>query len=262
MRARDIIATIYAGRAESEMRAKAAFAEIHDLLRFLRADDVLIDMAASAVDEEQMHTEICTEVASHYARRTIVPSWRPLPPLKFNGTSPELGAVLHVLGVCALSETIGDAMLARTIKDTTEALPRATLLRLMTNEIDHARVGWGLLASRVVDDDLRAQLGGWLPTLSDIALRSWRRRPGVPDRPELAAAGCQSWESIDAVGVDSFSGLILPGFAALGIDTRPAEAWLRGVQPSAPTQGLDSFAAALRLATATAPARNRRSARC
>jgi hypothetical protein len=235
---RRAVASVFLGRAASEARAALAFADMAEHLRELDAPGVLHKMAADAVDEEQAHARICRKVAEAYAGCELPP---PTPaPLgtMFDDVQGPLRAILCVLLQCAFSETVGNAFLERTRATTTAPIPRAALRLLFADEIDHARIGWGLLASPLVTDELRAQIGGYAVRLCEATVRTWRRRPTLPALAQLGAHGCLPYEEIDRTVLDAMRTLVLPGLATLGIDTRSAEAWLDAVPPPSSTPPL------------------------
>lgn len=222
-------AAIWHGRAESELRASGAFLHLAGVLEQAGAAAELVALAWRAVDDEQRHAAICARVAAAFAGRGEPAPLRRLPVSvpRHDGASPALRRVLHVIGMCALNETTGSAFLEVCRAGARGPLARAALHELLADEIDHARLGWALLAA--VDGATRDAVAAWLPRLLDANLRAWRRRPRRTITPALVAQGCPAWETVDAAVVAAIHDLLLPGFDHAGIDTRAAAAWLEGL---------------------------------
>ncbi|MBS2011680.1 MAG: hypothetical protein JST00_02105 [Deltaproteobacteria bacterium] len=233
---RAIASQVWLARAASERRVSDAFAIVRDALVALDAAPALVDLAARAVDDEIRHAELSRVVASRYAGvelphperlRLAVPSHA--------GASKPLRHVLHVVGQCCLNETIASAFLEAAIRDARAPIARAALRELLSDEIDHARIGWGLLAS--LDPGARREVGRWLPALAIANLRMWREAPRTyPDDPLLAAHGAPCLEVVEDALLVAFRELVVPGAEALGISTGELRAWLR---EGAPTDRVD-----------------------
>jgi hypothetical protein len=217
-------AATWHGRAESELRASGAFLHLAGVLEQAGAAAELVALAWRAVDDEQRHAAICAHVAAAFAGRAEPVRRLPVPVPRHAGATPGLRRVLHVMGMCALNETTGSAFLEVCRDGARGPTARAALHELLTDEIDHARLGWAFLAA--VDDATRTEVAAWLPHLLDANLRAWRRRPRRAITPALVEQGCPAWETVDAAVVAAIHDLLLPGFAHAGVDTGPAVAWL------------------------------------
>jgi hypothetical protein len=216
-------AAVWHGRAEAERRASGSFAHVAGALARLGAPDELCALAARAVDDEVRHAAICAEVARAFGERGPV---RRLPVTipRHAGASPALRDLLHVIGMCALNETCGSSFLALCREGTTGALAGAALRELLSDEIDHARLGWAVLAAQ--DRATRAAVAAWMPALVGGTLRMWRRRPHRAITPALVAHGCPAWDDVDRAVLDAMRDLVLPGLDAAGVDPAPARAAL------------------------------------
>ncbi len=222
---RATVAAIWHGRAEAELRASGSFAYIADTLAAAGAHGDLVALARRAVSDEVRHSELCARVAAAYAD-TPLPAPRKLEVTipRHAGANRALRRVLHVVGMSCFNETIGSAFLELCRERATGALVRAALRELLTDEIDHARIGWAFVAS--LEGPARIALGHWLPELCELNLRAWRDRPQRPISEALAAHGCPRWDDVDATVLAAIAELVLPGFARLGVDVAPAQRWL------------------------------------
>jgi hypothetical protein len=222
---RAIAEEIWHGRAEAELRASGSFAYLAGELAAAGASAELVALAQRAVHDERRHARICWQVACAFAGRELPPP-RVLTVTvpRHEGASPVLRRVLHVVGMCCLNETSGNAFLELCRAGARGALVRAALHELACDEIDHARLGWAFVASPAVDDATRAELAAWLPELLAENLASWRRRLVRPISDALVAQGCPRANDVDAAIAAAMTELIVPGFARLGItETAPRQ---------------------------------------
>lgn len=221
------LAGIWLGRAAMERRVADSFEVIRDALLRRGAKPSLVELAVRAIDDEYRHAELSRVVASRFAGSELPPPARlTLEVPKHAGTSPELRDTLYIVGQCVLNETTAGAFLEVCLEHAQGALARAALRELLSDEIDHGRIGWAELAAE--DTRMREQVGRWLLPMAYLNLRLWRRE--TPNDPEhhaaLALHGAPPASVIHAGLVDALASLIIPGLKELAIDTRALEAWL------------------------------------
>jgi hypothetical protein len=113
------------------------------------------------------------------------------------------------------------------VRHATGALAKAACGELLSDEIDHARLGWGFLET--VRRPLLRETAPWLLPIVRANVRIWRetRRPHE-DTTLLAGHGAPSHEALDAAIVGAVKDLIVPGLARLGLPTGPITDWLAG----------------------------------
>ena len=213
------------GRAMAERRASEAFVVIVDDLREMKADPALIELAERAIDDELRHAELCRVVACRYAGRELeAPKRTPLEVPAHAGAPATLKPILHVIGQCAINETTATAFLEACLTRAKGALVRGALRELLSDDIDHARIGWALLASS--PPSLKQAVTPWIVPLLQGNLRVWRR-PGPP-RPSaiMSEHGALSDVEIEAAVIEAMGALIAPGLRRIGVDASPAEAWI------------------------------------
>jgi hypothetical protein len=229
---RATIAGVWIARAASERRVSDAFAIVRDALTELGADPALTALAARAVDDEMRHAELSRVVASRYAGAELAhPERLTLAVPRHANASETLRRVLHVVGQCCLNETIASAFLETAIRHARAPIARAALRELLSDEIDHARIGWGLLAS--VDRETRRAVGRWLPAMAIANLRMWREAPRTyPDDPRLAEHGAPPLHVVEQALLVAFRDLVIPGFEEMGIATTDLRAWLEQGAPT------------------------------
>ncbi len=107
---------------------------------------------------------------------------------------------------------------AASLAAATGALAKAALRELLSDEIDHARLGWAHLSS--LDVDTRRAIAPWLPSLLRANLRMWRDAPrDYSEDARIIGHGAISRELLEHALSVALHTLILPGLAQLGFDT-------------------------------------------
>jgi hypothetical protein len=221
------LSEIWLVRAAMERRVADSFEVIHGALVRRGAAAELVELALRAIDDEHRHTELSRLVASRFAGRELeVPARLELETPAHRGASPELRDTLFVVGQCVLNETTASAFLEACLAHAQGALAKSALRELLSDEIEHGRMGWTYLAS--VDDRTRAEVSRWLLPMTYLNLRIWKRESPVDptDGDTLAAHGAPPAPVLHAALVDAIHTLIVPGFRQLGMATGGIEAWL------------------------------------
>jgi hypothetical protein len=142
------------------------------------------------------------------------------------GASPELRDTLHVVGQCLLNETTASAFLETCYGHAEGPLAKAALRELLSDEIDHGRIGWAHLAA--VDEATRAAVGRWILPMAFLNLRIWKKETPVDPShtPAMTGQGAPPSSIIHEALVDALRSLIVPGLEALKIPTAPLTNWL------------------------------------
>lgn len=227
------LADIWLARAATEARVAGSFEVIHRALMALRAEATLTDLAHRAIDDEHRHAEMCRVVASRFAGRPLEqPAPLPLVIPKHREASDELRHSLHVIGQCAMNETFASAFLEACVDRTSAPLARAATRELLSDEIDHARLGWAHIAT--LSTRKRREVEPWLLHMTKANLKMWRETP----RPHsgdatLIAHGAPLPAQIEDALRSALVDLIIPGFLALGFDTAPLQSWAQAGAPTA-----------------------------
>jgi rubrerythrin len=215
---REVVALVWHGRANGERATAETFRIVADGLAALGAEPELTAMARRAVDDELRHAELCWRLAEYYAARTLpAPRVVALDLPTYDGASDELRHTLHVTAQCCLNETTASAFLERCLRDATDKAARALLRELLSDEVEHARLGWAHLASPRLSTETRQAVASWLPRMAATNARMWGRRPAIAITAAHAAFGVPAWETVDEVVAAAFEELIVPGFRHVGI---------------------------------------------
>jgi len=227
------LSAVWHARAATERRVADSFVVIRDALHELGADASLVELADRAIDDEYRHAEICRVIASRYAGRDLDPP----PPLELKvprhpGASRRLELALWVVGQCCMNETIASAFLEAAVATASGPMAKGALRELLSDEIDHARLGWAFLGSLTPEE--RAEMGPWLFGMMRANLRMWRDSPRTyPMTEELAAQGAPSEEVVEDAIITAVRDLILPGLERFELPTEKIRAWLAEGAPTA-----------------------------
>jgi hypothetical protein len=224
---RRALAGIWQSRAAMERRVADAFSVIRRALSRRAAPAVLQDLAERAIDDELRHAELSRVVASRFAGVELAPPQRSklvLP--RHAGASPELRDTLFIVGHCLFNETTASAFLETSLGYAQGRLAQCALRELLSDEIDHGRIGWAHLAS--LPDRERALVGPWLFPMAFLNVRTWREHspPTAEHSDGLARHGAPPWQAVEETLLETLRVLIVPGLAELGLPTRDIEQWL------------------------------------
>jgi hypothetical protein len=215
-RDRSALVSAWWNRSASERRVADAFAVVRDDFAALGAAPEVLALAARAVDDEYRHADLCRLVGSRVAGRELdEPSRLTLVVPEYKGTSERLARTLRIVGHCVLNETTASAFLETAIADATGSLARAALRELLSDEVDHARLGWAHLQS--VGPDIRREISPWLVPMARANLAAWREPRPYEASPALTAHGAPSPEAVERVLVAAMRDLVVPGLEHLGI---------------------------------------------
>ncbi len=223
---RALLAAIWTGRAASELGAGAAFAMVERDLVALGAEPAVLELVAKAVADEPVHAELCRRLAAAYAGEQVAAP-EPIADIEMPryGDDPVLCRHLHVVAMCCINETLACAFVEACLADANGPLVKSIHRQHLGDEIHHARIGWAHLASRAVDDRVRAAIASWLPRLLDANVRHWEDRICTLPRDGVPGHALPPVATLVAAARDAIATLVLPGFDHVGVDTTAARAW-------------------------------------
>lgn len=225
---RERLAETWLLRAAMERRVGDSFAVVRDALVRRRAAKELVDLAERAIDDESRHEELSRVVASRFAGRDLrLPKRLPLEVPAHAGASPELRDTLHIVGQCVFNETTASAYLECSLDHAREGtLARSALRELLSDEIDHGRIGWAHLAS--CDERTRAAVAPWLHAMAFTNLKEWRNETpyDATHTEAMTTQGVPPAKVVHDALVDALRTLIIPGFEQLRMDVTALKQWV------------------------------------
>jgi hypothetical protein len=225
---RRLVADTSERRAALELEGAAAFTIVTQALVDLRADTRIVDMAAAAIAQELEHSRIYLALARAYRGGADVATPRigPIDAPRFACAPAELRPLLQVVAMCSVNETMACGFLELCFHGATEPAARQAIHDVLSDEIHHARIGWALLGSPLVGAAERAVVGRWLVPMLDAHLAGWRRQVATLPPGGVPGHGCPEGPAIERAALTSIRDVVLPGFAAAGVDVADATAWL------------------------------------
>lgn len=145
------------------------------------------------------------------------------------GLAPTDRVLLHVVEMCCLNETLTGVYLTEMLHRATHVTARAAVESLLEDEIDHGRVGWAYLASRLRAETAKP-LAAALPTLLDRAIGpviAEAARAPESDEPALEAHAWLGRNAAATLYREALENVIFAGFETLGVDVGPLRAHAR-----------------------------------
>jgi hypothetical protein len=230
--ARREISEVWRARSATERRVADSFEVIRDALRELGMDGALSELADRAVDDEYRHEEICRVIASRFAGKELdsAPRLTLIVP-QHRGADDRLKLELWVVGQCCMNETIASAFLEAAVATTTGPMARGALKELLSDEIDHARIGWAFLAA--LPEAERSRIGPWLAGMMRANLKMWRDTPrAYPISDQLAAQGAPREAVVEQALLTAVRELVIPGLEHFALPTIEIERWLDSGAPT------------------------------
>jgi hypothetical protein len=222
---REELARHWLERAAAERRVGEAFVVVHQALVEDDAAPEIAALAARAVDDERRHCELSIHVASRFAGRPLdAPARLELSVPSHPGAQRSVERTLHVFGHCALNETFASAVLEASLAATTGPLASAAIRELLSDELDHARIGWAHLAS--ISEARKRALGPWVLSLVQANLRTWRTTPReYPSDEALVSQGALSRKLLETALRNALETLVIPGLQHVGLPTAEVVEW-------------------------------------
>jgi hypothetical protein len=225
--ARSAMARHWRRRAWSEGQVATAFAELHAGLIEVEAEAVVVRMIGGAAADEVRHSAVCAALAGAYL--ADAPAARAgdgvaLP--RFAGEARDVEVTLQVVGMCCVGETLATVWLEACLAGARTPLARAANRVHLREEVEHARAGWAHLAAprtagqRAIVEQyapgfVRAGVREWLAAGSDLPVGTGLEGHGVLTAAQHRAAVLRGAREV-----------VLPGFAALGIEVAATRRWL------------------------------------
>lgn len=219
--ARQALVTHWLRRSQSEWRVGLAFEALEVLGRGL-ADSVVLALLRQSAGQELEHARLCHRLAERYAGSDLPEVVRPEAPLPDFGTeSARLELTFNIVGLCCINETFATAWLRHCLALARAPLAVAANRKHLEDEIDHARLGWAHLASSSVTRQDKLALAQRLPELIHVNLAQWEAVSNYLPGEALPEQGQPSARESSRVLRQAIDGLLLPGFAYVGV-TGPA----------------------------------------
>lgn len=208
--------------AEVWLSRAAAEAGVHDYAKLIVQDLEAIGadttLARRMLADEDRHVNVCVDVASRFAGRALrAPPMRPyLDP--FSELPLPIRATMRVTSTCCIGESFACVWVDESARAVDDPWLHDVLRKHLGDEIHHARVGWAHLAT--LSRNERDVIARALPRLIDENLRAWRTFDPCWPAEGFPGHGLPSHKDTLRWIDDALRTLVMPGFAALGIELR------------------------------------------
>ncbi len=211
---------------------------IRDALEKLGEPAALVDLAERAIDDELRHAKLWHLGAKRFAldgqgEPEFFPAFVP-----HYDAADEMRYRLYVIAECVFNETTASTFLQTCLRLARGPLAVAVLREILSDEIDHGRIGWAFVArlSRSRKDEIQP----WLIPMLRAHWAEWNR--ALHDVPaSYAAHGIPSKADTNEAIVASLRDVIVPGLEAHGFATAAINEWVAELDhermSSAPASG-------------------------
>jgi len=221
---RDALSGMWAFRARSEHEATRRFTRLAERLRVAGAAPAIVDLATVAIEDERRHRGACAAMAERFGHPTMSFDDEPLPEVAPPGLGDSERVLYETVAFCAVTESINAALLAETQKASTDPETHRVVRDILSDEVNHSRIGWAYLASTAVP---RAFLAGWLPFMLDATLPEALFAASDEGSSEtLLGFGLLPPSALQRIFRDTMLGVIVPGLEQFGVDTTLATRWM------------------------------------
>jgi hypothetical protein len=215
------------GRMVNEHGSARVFAALADQLERAGWGGDAVATCRGFAEEERRHGVLCGAVVEALGGEALAPALiQGDLPEHADAGDPVEAALRNVIAVSCLSETVAVALIGAEREEMPDGQLRELLTRIWSDEVGHARFGWGLVtaAAPTLSDAARARLGRYLEVafahLERHELHHLPEAAGAPDGG--AELGLCSGHEARALFYATVDDVIIPGLENLGLPARAA----------------------------------------
>lgn len=222
------VARLWRRRATSERRAGAVFADLHRSLVAFGAARPVLELCASAVQDELRHGELCAELSRRYDAHVASPELAaPILPPEFPRREAHVAQALFAALQSSVNETLATGYMGACLDQAVGVWSREALRAILRDEVRHARIGWAVLASSRLSRDDRSNIAGTMPRLLEVCVAAWWADLEPGESAELPEGhGSLARPALIACVRETLIHVILPGLEHVGVDPTPARRWV------------------------------------
>ena len=223
-------------RASIEQVAAHRFARVAEQLAATRAPAQVVALARAAAADEARHAVMCAELAVRFdpggaSRALELAAAHAADRGQASGptaTSRER-LLVEVVAMSCLTETASAALLGEMVERAADDRVRAVVHEVLTDEVQHSRLGWAYLASEHAHGSV-AFLGALLPELLAQTVADEIFLPIEPgshtEDAQLAGLGALERSRRLALFSGTMREVVFPGLARYGVDPSAGAEWL------------------------------------
>lgn len=213
-------ARVWLHRERIEREAALLFACLARELDGLGHSDLARRAITAAADEER-HAIRCRELVTTLGGDCTALEEARVCVLGPRELSPRDRALYAAVAIGCVTESLSCALLLELREAANHARVQATVDEVLKDEIEHARIGWALLAAEAAQRDVR-WLAKYLPAIATAAVAE-DVEPMAGDQ-ELAGVGVLPRARVNDLVTETWMTVIGPGLDRYGIAV-PAFAW-------------------------------------
>lgn len=213
---REELRRFWLGRASGELTTALSFEYMLADLQSLDAPGALTSLAEHAIAEEHRHVDYCLRFVRLLGDEPAQADLGGTRPLVFEGASDADNRVLRTVFGSCFSETVAVQVLLASQREITLESVRRLNQQHVTEEVRHARLGWGLLAWPGLSERDRSMLSAFVPAMAALTRALWLA-PQRPSDSHLEALGYLSRPLVEQALQQAFDEVILPGLERNGI---------------------------------------------
>jgi hypothetical protein len=221
-RGRRLVGNAWLARMKQEHLAVGVFAGLTRDLACEGCDPAVLALVSRAASDEVRHAQLCGELAARLLGAGVSPLLRGLARIPAHpGCSGRERALLHLVEMCCLNETFTGTYLTEMLARATHPVSRAVVQSLLTDEIDHGRVGWAHLCAACGEGWGGALVAAALPAMLDRTVGPVMQqavRWADLDDPQLEALGYLGTSAAAELYRATLHQVILPGLEMAGVD--------------------------------------------
>ena len=215
----------WAMRALGERAAEARFNRIARELKTAGTPRAVLELAERAPLDEARHFVLCGQAAERFG--VAIPEVPLDIPWTVSGLPAPKRLLHEVVAMCCITETLSAAYLVEMQRQTTDPALHDVVREILTDEVDHSRLGWGHLAYARTQMDVTF-LGECLPGMLVDTVGEALFAPPDPNDPATALGrfGVLDRPIRRTLFGPTMREVVFPGLAQHGIDGADGLRWL------------------------------------
>ena len=215
------------GRMVNEHGSARVFAALADQLERAGFDGGAVATCRGFAEEERRHGVLCGAVVEALGGEALAPALiQGDLPAHADAVDAVEAALRNVIAVSCLSETVAVALIGAEREEMPEGRLRELLTGIWSDEVGHARFGWGLVTAAApgLCDAARDGLGRYLAVaFAHLERHELHHLPQAAGAPEGGAElGLCSGGEARALFYATVDDVIIPGLEKLGLPARAA----------------------------------------
>ncbi len=219
------IGAMWAFRAAGEHETAAHYENLARRLRAHGAAPETVARVAAAARDELRHRDRCAAMAGRAGTSPPPVSQARLRCIAPHDLGEPARLCYEMIAFYCVTESINATLLLRSWSRARDAATRTTLHALLTDEVQHSRIGWGDLAA---EGAFKEEIAPRVPLMLAAAVHEepFLAEPAPMESPALVAHGLLSQRERRRVFLEAMHDVVLPGLEHCRVETTAARRWL------------------------------------